>query len=245
MSDVPIGQDAEDARSRPPGYFDLRRALADPGCPVCSGASRSAWRYMDGVLWEGVTDPGIRTQLRVSRGFCREHAMLLLKVAAKEHGQAGVAVIYEDLLGQIERDLRTAWSARRRWRRHRPRELARPPAACPACRSASQRADTYLILLGEAEAGSDLGATARSGEARLCLPHLLRGIQTARSDAAALRLQDIFLTGTRGLQRDLREFIRKHDYRFAHEPMSTAEGSAWARVVQVVVGAPLRAPRER
>jgi hypothetical protein len=38
------------------------------------------------------------------------------------------------------------------------------------------------------------------------------------------------------LHDDLREFIRKQDYRFAHEPFGR-EANAWQRVVAMIVGA--------
>jgi hypothetical protein len=51
-----------DASARPRrsevGYHDLLRDLESPGCPVCRGTGRAAWRYVSAVLWEFVNDGG-------------------------------------------------------------------------------------------------------------------------------------------------------------------------------------------
>jgi hypothetical protein len=48
------------------GYHDLMADLKKPGCPICHGAQRAAWKYLDGLLWEFVNDPGVRAGLRLT-----------------------------------------------------------------------------------------------------------------------------------------------------------------------------------
>jgi hypothetical protein len=240
---TPVERAPVGGRGRPPGYFDLRHALEGPGCAVCAGAARSAWRYIDMVLWEGVTDPGIRTRLRASRGFCREHAMLALRVAARLHVETGIAVIFEDLLAQTEVATAAIRPLRRRGRSSRTR--ARPTAPCPACVTASDTVELFLQLLGSADPDSELGVAAREGDAPLCATHLLRGLESAPSDVEADRLREVFTIGAERLRRDLREYLRKRDYRFSSETVSSDEATAWARAVYAMVGDPLRAPPDR
>jgi len=239
---APVERAPVSGRGRPPGYFDLRHALDGPGCAVCAGAARSAWRYIDTVLWEGVTDAGIRTRLRASRGFCREHAMLALRVAARLHVETGIAVIYEDLLAQIEVATAAIRPPRRRGRSSRTRSL---PVACPACESAFDTAELFLQLLGSADPDSELGVAARERDAPLCAMHLLRGLESAPSDVEADRLLEVFTIGAERLRRHLREYLRKRDYRFSAETVSSDEATAWARAVYAMVGDPLRAPPDR
>jgi len=240
---APVERPHVDGRGRPPGFFDLRRALDEPGCAVCTGAAKSAWRYIDTVLWEGVTDPGIRTRLRASRGFCREHAMLALRVAARQHGQTGIAVIYEDLLAQLEAASAVIQPPRRRGRRP-SRARSRPAVSCPACVSASETAALFLSLLGSSEPGSEVDLAARESDAPLCAMHLLIGLETVPGDLEADRLREVFGVGAERLRHELREFLRKRDYRFSSETVSSEEATAWARAVYAMVGDPLRAPRE-
>jgi hypothetical protein len=66
------------------GYHDLMADLKKAGCPVCHGAQRAAWKYLDGLLWEFVNDPGVRAGFRAARGFCREHSRMALVVASEQ-----------------------------------------------------------------------------------------------------------------------------------------------------------------
>ena len=59
--------------NRTMSFYDLRDALVEPGCPICRLKARVAERYLDGLLWESVNDPGMRDQVRRSLGFCHEH----------------------------------------------------------------------------------------------------------------------------------------------------------------------------
>lgn len=228
---------------RAPGYFDLRADLSQPGCAVCRGASRSAWRHIDGVLWEGVTDPITRTRLRRSRGFCREHSFMAIRVADAEHGELGMAIVYEDLLAQVEAALERPAARDRPWRRA-ARTTARADRGCPACETAHGTATTYLRLLADADPRSELGALARQGRMVLCLPHLALAIETF-DEARVDRLIDVATTGTSTARRDLKEFIRKRDYRFHDEPVSAEEAGAWRAAVRFLVGDPMRRPPDR
>jgi hypothetical protein len=229
---------AAQPESHAPGYFDLRRDLEQPGCAVCRGASRSAWRLVDGVLWEGVTDPLTRTRLRRSRGFCREHSLMAIRVADVENGQLGMAIVYEDLLAQLETSLRRE-PAKPRWGGAARRSVPAPDLPCPACVSARGTEDNYLRLLGRADAGSELGGLARSQAGTLCLRHLRLGLATTDPDEQR-RLVEIALASIASMREDLGEFIRKRDYRFSHEPLSAEEGDAWRRAVRFLEGEPIR-----
>ncbi|MGE5226431.1 MAG: hypothetical protein ACM3OO_06100 [Planctomycetaceae bacterium] len=226
--------------SHAPGYFDLRRDLEQPGCAVCRGASRSAWRLVDGLLWEGVTDPLTRTRLRRSRGFCREHSLMAIRVADAENGQLGMAIVYEDLLAQLEAALGQE-PAKPRWGGVARRSVPAPDLPCPACVSALGTEENYLRLLGRADPTSELGTLARSGAGTLCLRHLRLGLATTDPDEQR-RLVQIALTGIAAMRGDLQEFIRKRDYRFSHEPLSAEEGDAWRRAVRFLEGEPVRRP---
>ena len=52
VSDRPSG--------RHQSYHELLEQLAAPGCAVCHLGARSVDRYLDGLDWELVNDPGIR-----------------------------------------------------------------------------------------------------------------------------------------------------------------------------------------
>ncbi len=64
--------------SRHIAFYELRDAFAQPGCPLCRLEARVAERYLDFLLWERVNDPDLRQNLRQARGFCRDHAWMLV-----------------------------------------------------------------------------------------------------------------------------------------------------------------------
>jgi len=72
--------------------------LAFPGCPMCRAADRTAWRYLYGLLHEGVNNFRTRELLRKSGGLCREHLLLAVDVAARGPRQLGIAILTEFLL---------------------------------------------------------------------------------------------------------------------------------------------------
>jgi hypothetical protein len=229
------------------GYHDLMADLKKPGCPACHGAQRAAWKYLDGLLWEFVNDPGVRAGLRAARGFCREHSRMALVVASEQAAAGAIAILYEDLLGTAEhaaaQAARSSWRGSPHRRRRGARDALAPTAACPACHSADRVANNYLRILARHGPESPPGVDLRLPGRGLCFPHLATGLAAARSEQQVARLLEIFGQGTEELRRELREFIRKQDYRFRHEGLTTAEASAWKRAVYRMVGEP--PPRRR
>jgi hypothetical protein len=222
------------------GYHDLMADLRKPGCPVCHGAHRSAWRLLGSILWESVNDPGVRAQLRSSKGFCAEHAGMALAVASAQSGASGIAILYEDFLRRAREEVVSASrdAAGRRGRSRRREGLEPAGRGCLACRSAGETASNYLEILSEARADSPPGRAVREPTRGLCLPHLAMGLDLARSSAAGARLVDVYLRGEADLRADLAEFVRKHDYRFRAEGFTSEEATSWVRAVHRMVGEP-------
>src|SRR5574341_1501685 len=78
-------------------FYDLRDALAQPGCAICRLKAQAVEQYLDGLLWESVNDPGVRANIRQTRGFCHEHAWRLVRNGAS----VGVAIIMQDVLQNL------------------------------------------------------------------------------------------------------------------------------------------------
>jgi hypothetical protein len=77
--------------NRTMSFYDLRDALSEPGCPICRLKARAAERYLDGLLWESVNDPGVRAQVRrllsiyeASEGLCLPHFRQALRCVRDE-----------------------------------------------------------------------------------------------------------------------------------------------------------------
>jgi hypothetical protein len=233
--------------SRTMGFYNVRDALAQPGCAICRLKTGAARWFLDGLLWECVNDPGMRRDIRQARGFCHEHAWDLVHNGAS----LGVAIIMRDVLENVlatAEDIqlvpRPAW----RWRlrriaqrilRRREEASAAPPvstanlvarlqpeAKCPACIASETMERIYLDALVENLLGDDgLLALYQSSEG-LCLPHFRRALSRVHDEAVCEALVQAQRAIWEQMVGHLSEIIRKNDYRFRGEPMGEEVGGA-------------------
>jgi hypothetical protein len=224
-------------------YFELLQALGEPGCPVCRLREQSSRRALEAILSEQVNDPETRRTLVASRGFCPGHSWMFAEV---QGSHLGVALIGRHLLTDALKAVAASPAGLAgRWRRllGRPAGDRHPHAlpawwragkACLLCaRGDRAERDCLLVLLDyflEAELAE---GWARSGG--LCLPHLCRACEVAPHHPSVPAILAAHGERWAALTAELDEFIRKHDYRFASEPMG-AEGGSWARVLEVLAG---------
>ena len=161
------------------------------------------------------------------------------------HSNGSLALLYADVLrhdlGQLMALTAVApatqrWRARhslaqrlqdwlRSWRQQRP---------CPVCALWLEQEHLYLRVLLDDWSEPEL-AQAFVASSGLCWAHTLRLVEEGMHHAhlqAVLAAQQVHL---QTLQDELQEFIRKLDYRFAHQPYGR-EADAWRRVVALYVG---------
>jgi hypothetical protein len=228
-------------------YFDLLDAFGEDGCPDCRLALAAIDHYIDSVNYEFVNDSGFRDEVRAANGFCTEHAHQWLKGA----NVLGTAIIYTDVLVHLTEELRRIHHPKPTFLRgmvsllnHRgeqggepddPCDSLVPDGGCPACRVRAEQElraiATLLEVVGEADFRE---AYAKS--AGLCLPHLRRALCAAPDEDAFAAVRDVAIAGEERLVQQLREIIRKHDYRFRDEPSGPERGAA-ERAVQHAAGA--------
>jgi hypothetical protein len=212
-------------------YFELLESLqAAKGCVLCELRSRSTRRYVDSLFYESVNDPGLRSKLVSSRGFCLLHTEILLN-----YGDGlGAALLYQDqvrkaldffdgLREMSEKDLRK--KARPQWERHGPCPLCEQERATDAL-----RIDLLLTNLRDPEM-----ARALESSPGLCLPHLLSALEVSRDSEAQRDLLEIHRVKFARLLDELKEFIRKHDYRHSAEPYGP-EADVWQRAPRMLLG---------
>jgi hypothetical protein len=70
----------------------------------------------------------------------------------------------------------------------------------------------------------------------LCLPHLRMSLKQKGARRVASTLVAVHRRAWATLMGELEEFIRKNDYRFREETMTSNEETSWTRVLDVVVG---------
>jgi Family of unknown function (DUF6062) len=235
-------------------YYELLDACTKGGCPLCTMALDTVARYLDIVIYENVNDPQTRDAVVAARGYCNDHSWQL---RAKSGAAFGTALMYRDVLQHVaeeigrhaaggHRDIFTTdrndggllerlakWTGRSNVG-GKGHDVADPHRACPACQTRERYELIYLGVLldhlGEEDVTQALHSTGG-----LCLVHLDQASAASRHARALERLWDVQCACMQALDQELREFIRKHDYRFTGEGMGT-EGTSWIRAIEMVAG---------
>jgi hypothetical protein len=231
-------------KSKEQAHQDLLDAFGQPECPVCRLAGNDVKRYLDIVLYEMVTNIESREQLRNSRGFCNRHAWQLLD----RRDPLGINLIYVDILKTMTAELERTRFGGSIWRRLLRRlsggsaasemaDLDRrlgPQRLCPACEEQGAMEHVYLEVLIESLAEAPF-AEAYGRSAGLCYAHLRQALPLVPDAATFERFKRVQVEASRRLIADLSEFIRKKDYRHAHEEFG-AESDAAPRTVGHIIG---------
>lgn len=226
------------------GYGDILDRCAQKGCPICRLGQEAVNTLLKMTLYECVTDPDIREQLRESFGYCRIHAWSLPKL---EKGNIlGIAIIYEDLLKSISKTLPHA--ARPQSQQSFVQKLLtcvkRPsrqrsfqhPLVCPACALRDESETLALnVMLKALDKDDDQMRTAFQASEGLCLRHLRQALETSQSS----EVRNVLLARTHehmaATQSALQELIRKYDHRFQHEPVGS-ERDSWKTAMRFIAG---------
>lgn len=236
-------------------YIGLKNALLQDACALCWRMEDQTRRAVVNFLREGKSDGQVFLSLVRSFGLCQRHAWLLAEIEPEEFGDGmSTATLYEGLVTHWFRAIRweppTGRHARRRWwpfhrTENRTRKWAErlieqlnPKDACHLC---VQLVNYERILawglqrfLSQAH-GDDVFHELFRKSWGLCFPHF-RMVLGEVEDAAAL---DILIEVQRermeSVSKGVQEYLRKHDYRFAHEPYGP-ERDAWVRAIALFSG---------
>jgi hypothetical protein len=231
---------------RTAAYFDLLEAFELPWCPLCLLVQRAVDRSISAINHESAGDPQIREQLRVSLGFCHVHAYTWLKHAHV----LGTAAIYAEVLTRTLNSLQSLSPPSSSLRdsvaealglplnpRRRVDDLE-PDGPCVICQ-VERETEQELMRTLVAMVSQTKARSAYERSPGLCLPHLRAALQQSPDEAFTI-LRDRAIAQQELLIGQLREIVRRHDYRYMHEPAGPERGAA-ERAVWHVVGAPVLA----
>jgi len=165
--------------SRHLAYFALVDALAEAGCPVCTLGLRAVARYLDGLAYEQVNDPGVRAVLRAAHGFCTRHAW---QFADLPHAHLGTAIIYRDIAATLSRGLtRRPLLPLAGWLAMGRNGALAPRRPCPACVVLHEASTTALrVLVGHLDDDDQELHQRYAISDGLCRPHLTAALPLAR-----------------------------------------------------------------
>jgi hypothetical protein len=149
----------------------LADAFGLAGCPICRYATRSAGRFVEGMLDESVNDRGFRAELDAARGFCRRHTREVL-LANRRHsgGSLAAAILFAAIARIRKRELDGISSERGRSRSQRITQARHAPA-CPVCAQAASAETTAAARL--IELAREPAWAGAMGAAAFCVDHLM------------------------------------------------------------------------
>jgi hypothetical protein len=233
----------------------LSAACEREGCPVCTVVLEYLERSIDNWEYEGFSDVAHRYELIHSRGFCPLHRWQL----AQRSNGFRLGLIYNEILTDVEQEVerdysklqvadstvpkRTSW-LKKWWRRQFHRTVETPTKAnprydqCPFCRTRSNIEQHVVSTLVQRLRSEEMRLLL-SQTTGLCLVHLAQARHEAEVEEPTVsdHILACQLTCTRRVLEELRELVRKHDYRFIDEPRGQ-EMISWGHGAQLCAGNP-------
>lgn len=197
----------------PEPLIAARRALLEPdaellACSICRRVRGAEMTWARILLERVAASPSEVALQQEGSGLCPFHGALLLSVAIVAQTPIdAVAAFYRGMLLQCVEE------------NTQPSGNGRAPelddgilfVGCAACRIAGRVADQKLQSLAAFDP-----PTARVGSC--CLPHFRALLDLAQNDAARRLWMAQQEERLKALQVELREYVRKHDYRYRKEP---------------------------
>jgi len=211
-------------------YFNLLEALKE-GCPLCFLVKKAAHKLMDSFLYESVNDSAIRKEIIASKGFCNRHAWQLQKLG----DGLGQAIVYNDLIERHLQELteiNTSASLKELIKKVSPKKSRKK--ICMFCKQEKDAEERYLSVFWESFGDSEFNAQYKNSFG-LCLPHLSAALKKSKDMELSKELTAIESKKLEDLITELKEYKRKHDYRFSREKLGK-EGDSWVRAIEKFMG---------
>jgi len=213
-------------------YFNLLDALKERGCPVCFVIKKNVQKYMDDFLYESVNDPGLRKQIKESVGFCNRHAWQLQKFG----DGFGLGIVYEDLMRFVLKRLEEAdgSSASLKAMLKQLDKDEQNKQSCIVCKEEKDVESRYISVFLENCDDPEL-KSAYKNSFGLCLRHLNLAVKKNKNKNLNNEIIAIEIVKFNSLIAEIKEFLRKQDYRFSKEKFGK-EGDSWIRAIEKLIG---------
>ncbi len=179
-------------------------------------------------------------------GFCREHFWQAKNIEAEHWADGfGVAILCENVLTRCQHEVEqipeskperkpTLLGFPTRPRRQPATFGLTPGSSCTACAMRMESENHYLAVLEELLEDTEFSQRYRRS-AGLCLYHLQAAAGQWQSSASLALIKSTADGEVRKLIAELREFQRKHDYQYRHEPRGQ-ESTSPQRAIRFLVG---------
>ncbi|NLK45239.1 MAG: hypothetical protein GX297_01070 [Treponema sp.] len=186
-------------------FFALQKACEKPGCPLCTIINERIDRYIDGMLFEHISDRTFRAQYKAAGGFCNRHSEILLSY---RDGLA-VAILGRDTLQDYIAD----------FKKHRIRKRKE---ICPACKEQSRMEKEFLTFIAEAKE-ANISTNPQNNE-DIPLP-----IFFVKSQGLCIQHYAKLITFTKKVPKWLKNFQEKRFIDLEERTSRFIDFSAWGR----------------
>lgn len=239
---------------------NLIEAMKKPGCPACRIHRQAAERALVSFLWENVNEPDIRQGILDSYGFCLDHARVMVAQELLSSSiPLGTNIVYEHLGRVVAKKLRSIRPspltssfgglssflsrARKLFARVVSLEKQGPlktRGACPACEAGDRAVTNSMhVLCEEIQNKTDVVAVYLNSSG-LCFAHLrfVIDVYSGLFPNVVAFLIDTSASRLENQSRDMKEFLRKHNWSYRDEKLTEAEDTAWRKTLGFFTGLP-------
>lgn len=197
-------------------YYDYLEVFGHPDCPTCVLLSKWRSSYIDTFLYECVNDRSMRKRIRETGGFCKEHALAMMK----KGDPLGHSVIYTTLIDEYIEAMNKKMKQ-----------------GCLMCDLEVLHEQILLKSFIDSFINSDEFAQKFADtKSCICRPHLKQMKKLTRNKNIISKLDAVQIENLKYAKCCLDEIIRKHDYRYNKEQLTKEEEIAWKRAVKLMSG---------
>ncbi len=190
-------------------------------CPVCGLVKRSVVRCMQQVYSEMINEPKLRAEVRSRLGFCQRHSDLATTVG----DPLGNSILFADLVHHSKAEFAPTSNISRR-------VVKQPTYTCTYCDVEHDAQTRYLHALTDGlNSMHGLWDKLENSPAILCVAHARRLVRLLNKELVP-QFNKIYLIQLEKLEDDLKEFIRKNDYRSIGETLGD-EQLAWQQAISL------------
>jgi hypothetical protein len=215
-------------------YFNLLDAFKESGCAICTLVKKSAHKSRDDFLYEQVNDPGVRKEIKESFGFCNRHAWQLQKFG----DGFGLSIIYQYLsrllIDKIDKQTDPKALLKALLQDREIRNFHKIQNTCMLCRGEKDVERRYIEVFIENFEDVELQLAFKKSFG-MCLPHLLTLLKLCKNTKISAEVLKTESAKIKSLIEELKEFERKHDYRFSKEKFGK-ESDSWIRAIEKMAG---------
>lgn len=197
-------------------YFDLLEAFEEYDCPICLLLSKWRSTYIDTFLYECVNDRSMRRRIRETGGFCKSHAISMLK----KGDPLGHSIIYKSLIEE-----------------YKEAPDKKMKSGCLMCDLEEKHENILLnCFIDSFENSEEFVNKFKGTKTCVCRPHLKAIKKRTRNKKLIESLNEAQFNNLDHAKVCLDEIIRKHDWRFNNEQLTKEEEIAWKRAVKLMSG---------